>query len=113
MHLATWACQNIFEGIYMMIEELTAALKKDDFAIKKQAVHMYGYNIWLECGFVIAVYESGKVLVQGKFDRRWGQEAVELLIPMLPPNTQWLFVQATWEPYKSLIAQRQQEKGSI
>ena len=26
----------------MTIEELTAALKKDDFAIKKQATHMYG-----------------------------------------------------------------------
>jgi hypothetical protein len=93
-------------------EELTAALKKDDFAIKKQAPHMYGYNVWLECGFVIAVYDSGKVLVQGKFDRRWGQESLELLIPLLPPHTQWLFLQATLEPYKSLIAQRQQEKDS-
>jgi hypothetical protein len=96
----------------MTIEELLTALQKDDFHITKQATQTHGYTIWLGCGFVIAVYQTGKVLVQGKFDRRWGQEAVELLIPMLPPQTQWLFEQATWEPYKSLIAQRQQEKGS-
>lgn len=96
----------------MTIEKLTAALKKDDFHITKQATQTHGYTIWLGCGFVIAVYNSGKVLVQGKFDRRWGQESLKLLLPMLPPNTQWLFEQATREPYKTLIAQRQQEKGN-
>jgi hypothetical protein len=97
----------------MTLEELTTALQKDDFAIKKQGTHMYGYNVWLECGFVLAVYHSGKVLVQGKFDRHWGKESLELLIPLLPPHTQWLFEQATQEPFKTLIAQRQEEKGSI
>jgi hypothetical protein len=94
----------------MTLEELTTALKKEDFKITKQEEQMYGDTVWLGCGFVIAVYHSGKVLVQGKFDRRWGQEALELLIPMLPPHTQWLFIQASNEPYKTLIAQRQQEK---
>ena len=96
----------------MTLEELTTALQNDDFHIKKQATQMYCFTIWLGCGFVIAVYSSGKVLVQGKFDRHWGKESMELLIPLLPPHTQWLFEQATQEPYKTLIAQRQEEKGS-
>jgi hypothetical protein len=97
----------------MTLEELTTALQKDDFKITKQATQMYGDTVWLGCGFVIAVYHSGKVLVQGKFDRQWGRESLELLLPILPPQTQWLFEQATQEPFKTLITQRQQEKGSI
>jgi hypothetical protein len=49
----------------------------------------YGYQIRLECGAIINVYSTGKVVVQGKLDPRGKTERVSLLHEILPANTKF------------------------
>ena len=47
----------------------------------------HAYQIRLDCGVIINVYRTGKVLVQGKLDPRGMTERVHLLQKLLPAGT--------------------------
>jgi hypothetical protein len=47
----------------------------------------YGFQIRLECGAIINLYSTGKVVVQGKLDARGKTQRVSLLHQLLPANT--------------------------
>ena len=91
----------------MTLEQLLNLLRADDFHVNKHAEDPYGYKVWLGCRLIICVYKSGKIIVQGKYDPRWGAESLEHLIPLLPPHTNWVLDEAKQEPFAGLIAQRQ------
>lgn len=49
----------------------------------------YGQQIRLGCGAIVNIYNKGTVLVQGKLSPRGGEETLEKLKKVLPPDTRW------------------------
>jgi hypothetical protein len=95
----------------MLYEKILADIKADDFQVDRCDEELWCHKITLGCKLIVCVYHSGKIVVQGKYDTRWGAESMEHLIPLLPPETVWAVNVAIKEPFKTLIAVRKGSQG--
>ena len=69
------------------IERLTVNLERSGLEVMSVRPIDHACQIRLECGVIINVYKTGKVLVQGKLDPRGMTERVYLLQKLLPAGT--------------------------
>ena len=71
------------------INRLASHLQNRGLEVTSVLVIEYGCQIRLECGAIINVYKTGKVLVQGKLDPRGKAQRVHLLQQLLPTGTKF------------------------
>lgn len=71
------------------INRLASHLQKSGLEVTSVLAIEYGCQIRLECGAIINVYKTGKVLVQGKLDPRGKAQRVHLLQQLLPAGTKF------------------------
>ncbi len=71
------------------INRLASHLQNSGLEITSVHTIEYGCQIRLECGAIINVYKTGKVLVQGKLDPRGKAQRVHLLQQLLPTGTKF------------------------
>lgn len=69
------------------IGELVAQLRRHRLEVMSVREIEHAFQIRLECGVIINVYRTGKVLVQGKLDQRGMTERVYVLQKLLPAGT--------------------------
>ena len=48
-----------------------------------------GERFYLGVGAIVSVYDSGKVIVQGKLKPKYKARAIRTLRRVLPPDTRW------------------------
>ena len=69
------------------INRLIVNLERSGLEVTSVRPIDHAYQIRLECGVIINVYRTGKVLVQGKLDPRCKTHCVYLLQKLLPAGT--------------------------
>lgn len=72
-----------------LVYEIESRLRNSGLKVISTHEIDYGHQIRLECGAIINVYTTGKVLVQGKLDPRCKVEFVARLLKALPSHTKF------------------------
>lgn len=75
--------------IYAKPFALVESLLRNEFVVDAHDPIPYGYRIRLDCGLVISMYTSGRILVQGRTNMSYPQGYLQALIPLLPIETNW------------------------
>lgn len=88
------------------INRFANRLEKSGLQVISVRTIEYGYQIRLECGAIINVYKTGKVLVQGKLDHRGKAQHVYLLQQLLPTGTKFPPSMVPEVKFKPLIRDR-------
>jgi len=70
-----------------LINRLIANLERNGLEVTSARPIEHAIQIRLDCGVIINVYKTGKVLVQGKLDPRGKAHRVYLLQKLLPAGT--------------------------
>lgn len=75
---------------HVSVEAIYQQLRALEFAVVDVRQISHGEQIRLLCGAVVNVYDTGRVLVQGKLVESVREETLKLLRLVLPPTTKWM-----------------------